>query len=283
VTVAPAAARGADWKLWVAGGVAGLAIALLGIRAVGYRHFEKQALITPPDAGVTPAAFGAPFADTTLESGTRRLAARTVDAGPGTPVLVLAHGTAEALSDWADVQALWRTMGASSFVFDYSGFGRSTGRASAVSCSEDAVVAYRAARAHFGTGRRFVLVGYSLGTGPVLEVLRSLTPAPDGVALVAGYSSARAGITAFLGTSRVAAFIMPDLWNNVRGARSIPVPLVVVHSADDRTFPIAMADSVAAAGGTTVVRLEGPAHPDGHRHPTREYWASVVSLALGRL
>lgn len=282
MTAGATPARGADWKLWLSAVVACVAVGLLAVRAAGYVFFERRALLTPPDGAETPATYGVPFSDTVLVSGARRLQARAVDAGPGSPVLVLAHGTAEALSDWADVQAIWHGQGAASFVFDYSGFGRSTGRPRAVSCNEDAVVAYAAARRHFGANRRYVLVGYSLGTGPWLEVLPSLAPAPDALALVAGYSSARAGLTAFLGASQASAMLLPDIWNNVRAVRDVRIPVLVVHSSADRTFPMAMAESVATAGHATLVRLSGYGHADGHRRPTDAYWAPVVTLARGR-
>lgn len=278
------AVRVADAKFWVAACVAVLSIGFLGVRAVGYRLFERGGLVTPANGAETPETFGAPFTRLTVQSGDRRLEAIAVDApAAGAPVIVLAHGTAEAVSFWADAQALWRAAGVASFVFDYSGFGASTGRASAAHCTEDVVAAYAAARAHFGAGRRYVLVGYSLGTGPWLQTLPTLAPQPEGIALVAGYSSARAGAVAFLKVDPWLTLLMPDLWNNVQAVRRASVPVLVVHSDADSLFPMAMAESVAVAAGARgrLVRLRGFSHPEGHRNPTAPYWDPVLAFARG--
>lgn len=276
--------RVADWKLGLAATVAVLSFAFIGARGIGYRLFERGGLVTPPNGPETPQTFGAPFTRLVVRSGTRRLDATAVEAtNAAAPVLVVAHGTNEALSYWADVQALWRSAGVASFVFDYSGFGASTGRATAEHCTDDAVAAWEAARAYFGTGRRYVYVGYSLGTGPVLAALPALDPQPDGLALVAGYSSARAGAVAYLKVPVWTTWVMPDLWNNVRAVRDATPPLLVLHSEDDRTFPIAMAESIATAAGSRgrLVRLRGPAHADGHARPTLEYWGSLLEFVRG--
>jgi len=284
VTVAAPPRRVADSKVLLAGAVALLGLAFIGVRGVGYRLFERGGLVTPPNGPETPATFGAPFTRLAVRSGTRRLDAVAVDAAaPGAPVLVVAHGTNEALSYWADVQALWRSAGVASFVFDYSGFGASTGRATAAHCTEDVAAAWAAAHAHFGDGRRYVYLGYSLGTGPVLAAAPALVPRPDGIALVAGYSSARAGAVAYLAVPPWTTWVMPDLWNNVRAVRTLALPLLVLHSDGDRTFPMAMADSVAAAAGdgARLVRLSGPAHADGHARPTLTYWTPALDFARG--
>lgn len=276
------ARRVADWKLRVAAAVALASLGFIVVRGVGFRLFERGGLVTPPNGPETPSAFGAPFTRRAVPSGMRTLDAVAVEAAePDAPVLVLAHGTNEAVSSWADVQALWRSQGVASFVFDYSGFGNSTGRATAAHLTEDVAAAWAAAQAQFGPGRRYLLVAYSLGTGPVLAALPALRPAPAGVALVAGYSSARAGAVSYLKVPAWTTWIMPDLWNNVRAVRAGGPPLLVVHSERDETFPIAMAESVSAAAGrrATLVRLTGPAHADGHAAPTLDYWRAVLDFA----
>src|ERR1700722_18639200 len=97
-----------------------------------------------------------------IRSGRRRLAAVYVSAGDDTPALLLCHGIGELVEYWGGVQAMLKTMGVSSLVFNYSGYGESTGYISVAHCEEDAVAAYRelAARGH----RSIVLLGFSLGS-----------------------------------------------------------------------------------------------------------------------
>lgn len=277
-----AAARTARGKLVLAALASLLGFGLLTGRAVGYRLFERQGLITPPTGPDTPAAFGAPFRRIAFASGERRLDAVLVEADvPDAPVLVVAHGSAESVSHWADVQALWRAMGMASFVFDYSGFGASTGPARLAHCGDDVLAAWREARRQFGPGRRYVAVGYSLGSGIWMEALPTLLPAPEGVALVAAYSSARVGAATFLDLPRWTSLALPDLWNNERLVREARVPILVLHSRDDELFPVAMAEAVAAAGAprTRLATVTGYAHADGHVRPTAEYWGPLAAFA----
>src|SRR5678816_3292547 len=84
---------------------------------------ERNGLIVAPDGPETPATFGAPFERLSLASGDRTLDATLVHAAQDTaPALLIFHGTAEAVSYWADTQALLYRHGITSMVFDYSGF-----------------------------------------------------------------------------------------------------------------------------------------------------------------
>lgn len=268
-------------KLAAAIALSAAALGGIGIRGVAYRAIERRALITPPRGPETPTDFGAPFARLAIPSGPRRLDAVAVEAdAPGAPVVVLFHGTNESVSSWARAQALWRAQGVSSLVFDYAGFGASDGRARAVHCDEDARAAWAAARRHFGPGRRYVAVGYSLGTGVLLDVEKGFAPRADALALVAGYTSARAAAPRVVGTPPWLTPLMPDLWNNARALARLDRPLLVLHSAADETFPLAMAESLATIAGPQgrLARLEGYAHADGHRAASLPYWAPLLAF-----
>ena len=79
------------------------------------------------------------------------------------------HRRAGGVLEWCTGVAE-RAMGVSSLVFNYSGYGESTGRVSTESCEEDALAAYQelVSRGH----RSIVLLGFSLGTGVVARWLR---------------------------------------------------------------------------------------------------------------
>src|SRR5690348_9682912 len=106
-----------------------LAVGFVGVRRFAFMAVERRGLVGAPNGPETPATFGAPFQRLTLASGDRTLDAVLVRAPADTaPALLIFHGTAEAVSFWADTQALLYRHGVTSMVFDYSGFGRSTGR-----------------------------------------------------------------------------------------------------------------------------------------------------------
>ncbi len=260
------------------------AVVFLGIRRFAFMAVERNGLIVAPNGPETPATFGAPFERLTLVSGDRTLDATLVRAAVDTaPALLIFHGTAEAVSYWADTQALFYRHGITSMVFDYSGFGRSSGRPTAAHLEEDADSAYAAFVRRVGPRARHYVLGYSLGTGVVFDAVRRFTPPPAGVVFVASYSSARDGAVAFGLIPKWATFLLPDLWNNVRDTRNLRQPLLVVQSDSDQLFPVSMARAVydAATVPKQMVVLHGCRHEDGHLHPTDEYWAPVVRFMTG--
>lgn len=256
-----------------------LAVVFVGIRRFAFRAVERSGLITTPNGPETPGTFGAPFERFAVASGDRSLDAVLVRAPSDTaPALLIYHGTAEAVSYWADTQALLYRHGITSMVFDYSGFGRSTGKATAAHVEEDADAAYTAFIRRVGSRARPFVLGYSLGTGVVFEAVGRWHPQPAGVVFVASYSSARDGAVAFGLIPSWATFLLPDLWNNVRDARNLSQPLLVMQSDADQLFPVSMARAVydAATVPKYMVVLHGYKHEAGHHDPTDEYWAPVV-------
>ena len=256
-----------------------LGVVFMGVRRFAFNAVERNGLVVVPNGPETPATFGAPYEAIAIASGDRKLDAVLVRAAADTaPALLIFHGTAEAVSYWADAQALLYRHGVTSMVFDYSGFGRSTGRPSAANLEQDADAAYAEFARRVGARARRYVMGYSLGTGVVFDAVARFTPKPAGVVFAASYSSARDGAVAFGLIPRWATFLLPDLWNNVRDTRNLTQPLLVMQSDADQLFPLSMAKAVydAATVPKHMVVLHGYRHEDGHQHPTDDYWAPVV-------
>ena len=267
-------------------GLITLGVVFLGVRRFAFMAVERRGLIVAPNGPETPATFGAPFQRLSLASGDRTLDATLVRAPTDTaPALLIFHGTAEAVSFWANTQALLYRHGVTSMVFDYSGFGRSTGRPTVAHLEEDADSAYAEFVRRTGPRARRYVLGYSLGSGVVFDAVRRFTPPPAGVVFAASYSSARDGAVAFGLIPRWATFLLPDLWNIVRDTRNLRQPLLVMQSDADQLFPVSMAKAVydAATVPKEFVVLHGYRHEDGHQRPTDEYWTPVVRfMTAGR-
>jgi hypothetical protein len=67
----------------------------------------------------------------------------TRDANTVKASLLICHGIGETVEHWLGVQQLLAASGVASLVFDYSGFGRSSGFFNAKRCERDAVAALR--------------------------------------------------------------------------------------------------------------------------------------------
>jgi uncharacterized protein len=211
-------------------------------------------------------------------SGKRRLSAVYVSAGDDTPAVLICHGIGEIVEYWGGVQALLRRMGVSSLVFNYSGYGASSGRVSAANCEEDAVAAYRelAGRGH----ESIVLLGFSLGTGISCAAASRIDV--EGLILCEGFSSLReAGMA--IGVSRWMTYFVPDVWDTVHRVGQLEMPVLVMHSDRDDLFPVSMAQRVAGACGSRgrLVVVSGLSHNAPIFTPTEDFWRPVVEWVKG--
>src|SRR6202043_1231042 len=79
-----------------------------------------------------------------IPSGSERLDSVFVGpaGGPAKAALLICHGIGEIVDHWLLVQRLLATRGVASLVFDYAGYGRSTGAVDWSQCELDAVCAF---------------------------------------------------------------------------------------------------------------------------------------------
>jgi hypothetical protein len=222
-----------------------------------------------------------PFANERLviPSGRRRLSAVYVSAGDETPAVLICHGIGELVEYWGKVQSLLKGMGISSLVFNYSGYGRSTGHLSAAHCEEDAAAACRelAGRGH----RSIILLGFSLGSG--VSAAAASRVAVDGLVLCEGFSTLRDAAIA-MGFPRWITRVVPDAWDTVHRVSALEMPVLVVHSDVDGLFPLSMAQRVAEACGPrgTLMVIKGVSHNAPIFAPTEDYWQPVADWVRER-
>jgi hypothetical protein len=170
-------------------------------------------------------------------------------------------------------------MGVSSLVFNYSGYGTSTGHLSTAHCEEDAAAACRelGGRGH----RSIVLLGFSLGSGVGGAVASRV--AVDGLVLCEGFSTLREAAIA-MGFPRWVTRMVPDAWDTVNGVSTLETPVLVVHSDVDGLFPLSMAQRVAEACGPRgrLIVINGLSHNAPIFAPTEEYWQPIAEWVKER-
>jgi pimeloyl-ACP methyl ester carboxylesterase len=222
-----------------------------------------------------------PFAKERLiiASGSRRLAAVYVSAGEDTPAVLICHGIGELVEYWAEVQGLLKGMGVSSLVFNYSGYGESTGTVSTAHCEEDAVAAYTelVERGH----PSIVLLGFSLGTGVGCAIAPRVKV--SGLVLCEGFSTLReAGLAR--GLPRWLTQMVPDEWATVDRVGSLEMPVLVVHGDQDELFPVSMAKRVVEACGSRgeLILIKGMSHNTPIFAPTPAYWKPIAEWVKRR-
>jgi hypothetical protein len=214
-----------------------------------------------------------------IASGKRRLSAVYVSVGDETPAVLVCHGIGELVEYWGRVQGLLRGMGVSSLVFNYSGYGTSSGILTTAHCEEDTIAACRELRSR--GHRSIVLLGFSLGSGVGAAVASRV--AVDGLVLCEGFSTLREGAMA-MGFPRWLTRMVPDAWDTASRVSALEIPVLVIHSDVDGLFPLSMAQRVAEASGPRgqLIVISGVSHNAPIFTPTGEYWQPIAEWVKQR-
>jgi hypothetical protein len=198
-------------------------------------------------------------------------------AGPVRAVVLVCHGICETVEHWVPVQQLLAAHGAASLVFDYSGYGRSSGRIEAAQCERDAIAAFEYLEG-LAPGVPIAVLGFSLGSGIAAAVMRRVRASR--LVLCAGFTSFRAaahsvGIPAWLGP------LIPPLWRAEESLRGCSLPILVVHGERDRIFPVKMGAELAACCGAETILVPNLRHAEPYYDPQAEYWGPIVKWIEG--
>lgn len=217
-----------------------------------------------------------------LELNGRTLYANWVSNDSKAPAFFILHGNGETLSDWRPLQAYLLSKGYSSFVFDYTGFGSSTGKPSISRLNEDAIEAYRKfATLTFNTKER-IAFSHSLGGSVLLETANKFKPLPNKVVTHAAFTTLREiGVEKKIFADSVKASY-PDVWNGYKNVKKLKSPLYIIHSNADKTIPIWMGEALAKSGGKKVkfLKLEDTKHNVVYEDPTDKTWKNIFAFIL---
>jgi alpha-beta hydrolase superfamily lysophospholipase len=211
---------------------------------------------------------------------------RPVAGVPVRAVVLICHGIGETVEHWVEVQQLLAANGAASLVFDYSGYGRSSGRITAVQCEADTIAAFEfleglAPVAEPGTsnaGTGIAVLGFSLGSGIAAAVIDRVRARR--LVLCAGFTSFRAAAHS-VGIPVGLAALVPPLWHAEESLRGCDLPILVVHGEGDRIFPVKMGAELAACCGAETIFVPHLRHAEPWYRPQVEYWGPIVTWMEG--
>jgi alpha-beta hydrolase superfamily lysophospholipase len=160
---------------------------------------------------------------------------------------IFCHGNTGNLTTSADIVPHLIRAGLSILLFDYRGYGRSDGRASAGGIVRDGLAA---ARFHERLRPRelpSILYGFSLGGAVAAQVVRKHRF--DGLILQSTFTSLEE-ITRVLHPTVPLHLLARGVFETIETVRGLDVPLLVLHGEDDEVAPCSMAHELAAACGT---------------------------------
>jgi uncharacterized protein len=220
-------------------------------------YFPSRAIIETPDRA------GLDYRELALESddGERLhgwwIGAQTDPLGH----LLLCHGNAGNVGDRVLHAALLTTAGFDVLLFDYRGYGRSSGRPSEEGTYRDARAALTCLLEQPGVDpARVFYLGESLGGAVALDL--ALGRPPAGLVLLSSFTGVRE--VGRLHYPFVPAFLIPDAYPTVRQIHGLRAPLLVLHGDRDDIVPLSQGRALfeAARGPKQMHVFPGLGHND---------------------
>lgn len=217
----------------------------------------------------TPADAGLDYDDVRMAAadGTRLHGWWIPRRAPALGHVLLCHGNAGNVGDRVLHAALLTAVGFDVLLFDYRGYGRSSGRPSEQGTYGDARAALdRLLERPDVEPARVLYLGESLGGAVALEL--ALARQPAGLVLLSAFASVRA--MARMHYRAIPPALVPDAYPSLRLIGGLRAPLLVVHGEDDMIVPVeqgrALYDAapepkrlhvVAGAGHNDIVSVGG--------------------------
>jgi len=193
------------------------------------------------------------------------IAARRYETDATGPTIVYFHGNGEVVGDHDGIAPLYHSIGANLFVFEFRGYGRSTGSPTMEHLVGDGALCGRRALELLDgdgfDGPRFVM-GRSLGANPALEVAARVSGF-DGLILESGAGNvgrfvSRLGLQPSQDLDRLIAAHQAKL-------AAITMPTLIIHGLADDLVPVenALATAELLTGSEVTTELvAGAGHND---------------------
>lgn len=239
------------------------------------RYLESMTVFHPSQQlTATPQERGMRFEDIYLRTKDKSLINGWFFKHPRAAATILYfHGNAGNIADRLDkVSALYH-LGVNVFIIDYRGYGKSKGKPSEHGIYEDALTAYNYLLTRGDiVQNKIAAYGASLG-GAVAVDLASKKPLA-GLIIDSSFSSA-----ADMGKSLypwLPAFLMQTKMDSARKIKTVAIPKLFFHSAEDRVVPIRLGQKLyeAALPPKIFLKING-GHNDNHT-VSEEIWIKGI-------
>ena len=263
-------------------------IALLvaaGVLLLGARWLEKAMLYHPIAAlDGNPASAGMPFEDVTFTSSDGETlhgwwipASVSPEQEDRAPALLFFHGNAGNRSHRLHNLAGLHRAGIAVFIFDYRGYGGSTGTPGEEGLLQDGEAAFDWLRNKVGP-RPIVMFGRSLGGGVAARV--ALTRPPVGLILESTLTNVPDMAVRVLPLPGVRRLVRSRL-DALAAVRVLTVPLLVIHGEEDEIIPFAMGQTLfheAASPRKAFHPVPGGRHNDTYLGAGDDYYRWIVDF-----
>ncbi len=254
------------------------AISCSSTKQTNMANIEKKVFILVPEEPTPPDDL--PAERIAIKIDDRTLYANWVNAGDTAPAFFLLHGNGEYIGEWRPLQAYLLQKGYSSFVFDYTGFGSSTGVPTVSKLNEDGLAAYAKFVELSPKASSRIAFGHSLGTSILMEDVNQFKPLPDKVVTHGMFTTAREILVEKGAMKADEKTSIPNAWNGYKNVKKCKAPLFILHSKTDHVIPFEMGQELAEAAGsnTKFLALENASHNDVYKLPNDSIWQPILNF-----
>nr|WP_295786227.1 alpha/beta fold hydrolase [Rhodoferax sp.] len=238
---------------------------VLYLTALAWLWFRQEKLLFAPD--VLPADYrlakAADIHEVTIDVPGAKLSALHLQLPNPKGVVFFLHGNGGSLENWFVNPEYYRQANFDLFMFDYRGFGKSTGHIESEAQLRADVRAVWASVAPQYAGKKLVVYGRSLGTGLAagLTVEMAATRAPDLTVLVSPYTSMAALAADHYPWVPQALLRYPMRTDQVIG--QIRNPLLLIHGSQDSLIAPRHSDALKTlVPQATLAVITGATHND---------------------
>jgi len=176
------------------------------------------------------------------------------------PVILHFHGNAGNISHRLDLVQPFLRKGLSVFLFDYRGFGKSSGRPSERGLYSDGLAAWNyLVEKEKIAPERIVLHGHSIGAAVAIEV--ALEKKVRGLIIESAFTSTR-DMAKTMVLFNLLSPLLPANYNNIEKIHRVPAPKLILHGDRDEIVPFSLGQKLFEAA--TEPKFFYPVKDAGH-------------------
>lgn len=213
-----------------------------------------------------------------------RINAKLHAAGKESPVVLFFHGNGEIVSDYDDLGPVFTGMNISFFVFDYRGYGKSTGKPTVTAMMNDSILLFDMAMSYLdkkGFKGPVVVMGRSLGSAPALEVAVNRSDRISGLVIESGFAF-MLPLLELLGLYKLVPGITEDKGPaNYKKIRNFTKPTLIIHAQYDHIIPFTDGAELYENSGApdkTLLEIKGADHNNIFMVGFRDYMDAMNTL-----
>jgi uncharacterized protein len=189
------------------------------------------------DLPVSPADYGWAFEDVLVNVGSDTTHGWLIQADESRGTVLFSHGNAGTIAYRLDSAAVFRDLGFNVLLYDYGGYGRSTGSPTEKRCNADVRAMWSHLTEERGTEpERVVLFGRSLGSGPTIDLAAEVEPGALIIenAFLSAVHMARRSLPIV-----PAGLLLQHRFENDKKIGQVRAPVLAIHSPEDEIVPYA--------------------------------------------